>query len=69
MLFKQETLRSVADGTVRLAFRRWRRPTVRAGGTLLTSVGLLAIESVDPIADADITVAEAKPPVSVAWRR
>ena len=29
--------------------RRWRRPTVRAGGTLLTAIGQLQIVSVEPI--------------------
>ena len=29
-----------------VAFRRWRRPTVREGGTLTTKVGVLAIDSV-----------------------
>ena len=42
-----------------MAFRRWRRPTVRAGGTLQTGAGLLAIETVDRIAPEDITDAEA----------
>ena len=50
----------VADGSITLAFRRMHRPTVRPGGTLRTAVGVLAIESVDPIAPDDITDAEAK---------
>ena len=36
-------------GTVTLAFRRWRRPTVRAGGTLTTRSGVLAIDEVSAI--------------------
>ena len=32
-----------------LAFRRWTKPTVRAGGTLRTAAGVLAIESVAPV--------------------
>lgn len=43
-----------------LAFRRWRRPTVRAGGTLLTAVGQLAIERVDRVDGAAITTAAAR---------
>jgi hypothetical protein len=46
MLFKQATLAAIAAGRVTLAFRRWRRPTVRAGGTLVTPVGMLAIDAV-----------------------
>ena len=46
MLLKQETLRGIESGSSTGAFRRWRRPTVKAGGTLLTSVGQLAVEAV-----------------------
>lgn len=49
----------VADGSITLAFRRMRRPTVRAGGTLRTAVGVLAIDAVDAVEPADITDAEA----------
>ncbi len=48
MLFKAATLKKIADGTITLAFRRWKRPTVKSGGTLLTSVGQLEIVSVEP---------------------
>ena len=60
MLFQQRFLDGVRNGTITLAFRRWRRPSVRAGGTLLTSVGKLDIVSVSQveltmISDADAT--------------
>ncbi len=55
MLFKQCFLDGLADGTVTLAVRRWRRPTVRAGGRLRTAAGVLAIETVEVVAIADIT--------------
>ena len=48
MLFRQEFLEGIRNGTVTLAFRRWRRPTVRSGGTLLTAAGELEIVSVAP---------------------
>lgn len=51
MLFRQDFLDGIRAGSVTLAFRRWRRPSVRAGGTLLTAVGQLhigAITRVDP---------------------
>jgi hypothetical protein len=50
----------IATGEVDLAFRRWRRPTVKAGGTLRTPVGVLAIDAVDAIAPGDISDAEAR---------
>ncbi len=47
MLFKAPVLTAIAEGQVTLAFRRWRKPTVRAGGTVTTPVGVLAIEAVE----------------------
>ena len=41
MLFKNDVLAGIAKGDVTLAFRRWQKPTVRAGGTLRTTVGVL----------------------------
>lgn len=55
MLFKHNVLSEIAAGEVTMAFRRWRRPTVRAGGTLRTAVGVLAIDAVDEIDLQDIT--------------
>ncbi|MFE0756568.1 hypothetical protein ACFW16_21575 [Inquilinus sp. NPDC058860] len=60
MLFKRPVLDRIAAGTVTLAFRRWRRPTVRDGGTLTTLAGVLAIEAVDIVAAGRITEAEAR---------
>lgn len=58
MLFRKEAIDAIAAGEVTVAFRAWKRPTVRAGGTLLTAAGQLAIDDVavvDPerISDAD----------------
>ena len=58
MLLKQATLQAVADGRITLQFRRWKHPTVKAGGTLLTSIGQLAIDSVDEVDPAGITELE-----------
>jgi hypothetical protein len=60
VLFKQRFLSGIRAGEITLAFRRWRRPTVRAGGTLTTAVGVLSIESVEAIAESTITVADAR---------
>ena len=49
MLLRKDTLERIAAGEVTVAFRWWTRPTVKAGGTLNTSVGVLAIASVEPI--------------------
>lgn len=59
MLFKMDVLERVARGEVTLAFRRWKRPTVKAGGTLRTPIGVLAIEDVTPIELDAITAKQA----------
>jgi hypothetical protein len=59
MLIRQRVLDRIVAGEVTLAFRRWRRPTVKAGGSLRTAVGVLAIDAVDPVHVRDVTRAEA----------
>jgi len=60
MLFQQQFLDGIRTGAVTLAFRRWRRPTVRAGGTLLTPVGQLSIVSVELVSLSQITASDAR---------
>ncbi|MBT9471040.1 MAG: hypothetical protein V4514_08740 [Pseudomonadota bacterium] len=60
MLFKAPVLTAIAEGQVTLAFRRWRKPTVRTGGTLTTPVGVLAIEAVDIVTPDSIDEAQAR---------
>lgn len=60
MLFKAAVLDAIAAGAVTLAFRVWRRPTVRAGGTLTTPVGILAIHAVDVVGLDEIDDGDAR---------
>lgn len=60
MLLDRDTLDRIARGEVSLAFRRWRRPTVRAGGTLLTSAGQLDIIAVDLVEIDTIATKDAR---------
>ena len=55
MLFRQEFLDGIREGRITIAFRRWRRPTVRAGGTLMIPIGQLQILDVRPISDEEIS--------------
>lgn len=55
MLFKQRILDRIAAGEVTVAFRRWRRPTVKAGGRLRTPIGELAIGVVEATTPEKIT--------------
>lgn len=60
MLLKQTVLEAIAAGDVTEVYRNWKRPTVKAGGTLNTAVGQLAILAVDQIDEAKLTAAAAK---------
>jgi len=59
VLIRQADLLGIASGAITLAFRRWYAPTVKAGGTLKTAVGVLAIDAVDAVDEDDITDATA----------
>lgn len=60
MLLKRDLLEDIKAGKVDLIFRRWNRPTVKAGGTLKTKVGLLAIKAITDMSADDVTEAEAR---------
>ena len=59
MLLDRRTLQGIADGSITIVLRRWRRPSVKGGGTLLTAIGQLAIDAVEPISEAEIDDATA----------
>jgi hypothetical protein len=60
MLIRADILGRIRDGSVTLAFRRWRRPSVRSGGTLLTSIGQLQIGSVSQVPEGALTEGDAR---------
>ena len=49
MLLTRPVLEAIRAGELDLVFRRWRRPTVRAGGRLRTAIGELDIHEVDVV--------------------
>lgn len=55
MLIRSADLEAIRTGRVDTAFRCWMRPTVKAGGTLMTAVGQLSIDAVDAVDAASIT--------------
>lgn len=59
MLIRRSDAERIARGEVTLAFRRWTRPTVRAGGRLRTAVGELAIGKVSTTTPPKIRTADA----------
>jgi hypothetical protein len=60
MLLKLELLEKIKAGEVDLVFRRWSRPSVKAGGTLKTKLGQLSIGAITDMDPADVTEAEAR---------
>jgi hypothetical protein len=60
MLFNCRALDGIAAGEIDRAFRRWKRPTVKAGGMLRTRAGVLAIEEVEPTSERRISAEDAR---------
>jgi hypothetical protein len=60
MLLKRPVLDRIADGSITEVYRRWKRPTVKAGGTLTTGVGQLEILSVEQISESDLDATAAR---------
>jgi hypothetical protein len=60
MLIRANVLDAIRAGEVTLAFRRWRKPTVKAGGTLRTAIGVLAIDKVEAVPLKKVTAADAR---------
>lgn len=59
MLLKLATQEGIRDGRIDLAFRRWRKPTVKPGGRLRCSVGELMIGNVEQVESTHIDDAQA----------
>ena len=51
---------AVADGTVTLTFRRWKRPQVVAGRTYRTAAGRILVDAIDVVDPARITTGDAR---------
>jgi hypothetical protein len=60
MRFPPATLAGIAIGSIDLAFRRWDRPRVKAGGTQLAPIGVIGFESVEPVSRDAVSEAEAE---------
>lgn len=60
MLFRSHDLEAIFAGRRGLAFRRWKKPTVKAGGSVRTARGMVGIDSVEAIEPETVTEAEAQ---------
>ena len=59
MLLRTAVLERIVRGEISLVFRRWRRPTVRTGGSLRTALGVLHIVDVAAVEESDVSAADA----------
>jgi len=59
VLFERRLREGLSAGTITMAFRRWRRSQVVAGGRYRTGLDIVEVESVDVVTGEDITAAEA----------
>lgn len=55
MLFKQVHLTGIKNGTISLAFRKWKKPAAKAGSKIKTAIGLVEIIDVTIVTRKDIT--------------
>ncbi|CAN7259415.1 hypothetical protein LJR016_001055 [Devosia sp. LjRoot16] len=60
MLFRTKDLEAIFGGRCTLAFRRWKKPTVKPGGTVRTALGMVGIDSVEAIEPGEVTEDEAR---------
>jgi hypothetical protein len=60
VLFEARLRRGLADGSITVTFRRWKRPQVVAGGRYRTGEGLVEVTAVDIVDDAAITRRDAR---------
>ena len=60
MQFEPRLRHGLADGSITMAFRRWRRPQVVAGRQYRTGHGMVLAETVDIVMPAEITLAQVR---------
>lgn len=60
MLIKNEIIKRVITGEITILFRRWKRASVKSGGTQMTQMGVLGINSVDVVTERQINERDAR---------
>ena len=60
MQFEQRYAPGIADGSINLTFRRWKRSQTIAGNTYRTAAGRLVVDTVDVVEPPTISDAEAR---------
>jgi len=59
VLFERRLQRGLADGSIRLAFRRWRQPQVVGGRRYRSPIGMVAVDGVS-VVGGEITLEDAR---------
>ena len=60
MLIKDEVIEKIKSGEITVLFRRWSRPGAKAGGTQMTQLGMVGIDTVEVVTEDDITDQDAR---------
>lgn len=60
MLLRNELIDQIIAGKITVLFRRWRKATVKKGGTQMTRKGVLGIDAIDVVTEDKITEKDAR---------
>jgi hypothetical protein len=60
MLFAKWSWEGIADGSITVTFRRWKRRQVIAGNVYRTAAGRIEVTAVDVVHDAEVTDPDAR---------
>jgi hypothetical protein len=60
VLFPKRFWAGIADGSITVTFRRWKRPQVLAGNRYRTAAGIIEVETFDAVEPGRITDADAR---------
>lgn len=55
MIFKVKHLTAIKAGAITLAFRRWTKPTIKAGSRLHTAMGVIEVTAMEKFSLRDLT--------------
>jgi hypothetical protein len=59
MLFKSNHLEGIRSGTITVAFRRWKKASVKKGSLIKTAIGLVKIQDITRIEESDLKKTDA----------
>ena len=60
MLFEQRLLPGIADGSITVSLRRWKRPAARSGSRHRIPNGVIEIDAVDEVQESQVTPADVR---------